>query len=65
MKLNKKDKLKSFIRGATSIVDLWPLPRSIKLNIPNTSDFDALKNDWEQIGRDFKYFLQKEIKKLA
>ena len=53
--------LKNFIFGATTVLELFPTtnprrdaasPRRDKLYAPAASDQEALRGDWEKIGRD-------------
>jgi hypothetical protein len=42
-----------FISGAGSVLSILPLQREIKvINRPRLSDFDAIQNDWKQVGYD-------------
>ena len=46
-------KKSSLIRGIGSVMNIYNVGRSARYNkIMNTSDSDALKQDWQNIGRD-------------
>jgi len=46
-------KKSGFIRGIGSVVDVFAVRRSARYNkIMNSSDVDALKQDWQNIGKD-------------
>lgn len=46
--------LKNLLRGAGSILEILPAPRTRtrKLYNPPSSDSDALRQDWEKVGQD-------------
>lgn len=47
-------KLKNFIRGAGSVANVWPTPAEnhIGEGLLERTDAEALRSDWEAIGRD-------------
>lgn len=49
-----KDKLKAFFRGMSSL-NIWP---NVKYSYFK-SDEEAIKNDWEMVGKDMKDALKK------
>lgn len=54
--------LKSFIRGAGSIIDLFPSNKDRELKRSFIQDDrQALINDWQIIGKDIKEIFQKEM----
>ena len=41
-----------FLRGFSGVLELYPEDRNISINIPNQSDQDAIRSDFEQVGQD-------------
>ena len=45
--------MKDFLRGVTSVINLFPPDRDVTL-LPTHSDTDAIKSDWEKVGKDMQ-----------
>lgn len=50
----KVRRLQNLLRGAGSIVELWPARSLVDLVKSEPSDVEALREDWEAVGRDLK-----------
>jgi len=50
--------MKDFLRGVTSVINLFPLDRDVTL-LPNHSVTDAIKSDWEKVGKDMLFSANK------
>jgi len=48
----------SFLRGAASILDLFPSEREVTTHIPTHSDDEAIKKDLEQLGNDMFFAIK-------
>lgn len=44
--------LKNLLRGASTVLDIFPPPRRVDVGrgIINRSDAEALRGDWEKVG---------------
>ncbi len=49
---------KSFMRGLTSFMVIWPEPLQIPYSSPST-DADRLASDWRAVGNDIRSALNK------
>lgn len=53
-------KIKNWLRGAATTVDLWPDTASrMKQEFLHRSDKEALYQDWQRIGNDIKIAIGK------
>lgn len=52
--LNMKNKIRAFIKGMGSILNLMPLFKVAKFTKPNISVEEALGQDWINIGNDLR-----------
>ncbi|MBU0568021.1 hypothetical protein KKC52_08230 [bacterium] len=46
--------IKNLLRGAGSVINIWPNSNHQQKAYPHKSDAEALRQDWERIGRDFR-----------
>jgi len=51
--------LRNLMKGASTIMVIFPNSEKVsrKLYKPNSSDYDALRSDWERVGYDLKNIL--------
>jgi hypothetical protein len=55
-------KIKSLIRGAATVLEIFPSHGGhYRRAYPHASDVDALRGDWEKVGKD----IRKATKKTA
>lgn len=52
---------KKVIRGAATVLDIWPKKNNYHKAYPHASDADALRSDWEKIGKDIQRATGKAI----
>ena len=50
--------MKDFLRGVGSVINLFPLERKGP-SISDRSDIDAIKSDWEKVGKDMRFAIEK------
>lgn len=62
MEFNMNAKLRSFLKGAATIFDIYPDP--IKDPFAGKTDFDRLAEDWQKVGNDIKNAMNEETKGL-
>lgn len=46
--------LRAFLRGAGSILSIWPC-----VEVPTISDEEALAGDWQRVGDDIRLAMRK------
>lgn len=44
--------LKNFLRGLGSILNIFPEPRECEIKLPEHTDEESLRKDWEAVGQD-------------
>jgi hypothetical protein len=50
-----RQRFRQFIRGAGTVLEIWPAPRQYQFgnDLLFRSDAEALRRDWQMVGRDF------------
>jgi hypothetical protein len=59
--MNNKTRFKNIIRGMRSVMDICPntdYPQN-RPRDPRRSDFEALRQDWNQVGKDISRAIDK------
>jgi len=51
--------MKAWLRGFRSAIDLFPTHPSFVNLVPKRTDSDALRSDWEKIGKDIGFVINK------
>ncbi len=49
-------KFKLFIKGIGSIINIFPEP--LESQLKNTTDFDRIRRDWQNVGNDMNVALK-------
>ena len=49
--------MKKFIEGMGSIITLFPQDEKTVFSIPSSSDEEAIRNDWQQVGDDLRFVI--------
>ncbi|HLB58431.1 MAG TPA: hypothetical protein VJL60_06420 [Gammaproteobacteria bacterium] len=54
---------KDFLRGARSIFSIYPMEDNSTLDLKIDTDEEALRKDWETVGNDMQFVLNKDNEK--
>ena len=58
--MNVTNRAKRFMRGASAVLEIWPNNRHhYRRAYPHSSEAEALRGDWEKVGRDIEGAIQK------
>jgi hypothetical protein len=59
--------IRNLLRGASTVLVLWPEARKVLLRArPYRSDAEALRRDWDQVGKDlWKAFDQETAAQIS
>jgi hypothetical protein len=50
---------KDFLQGVGSVLTLYPPENGARLHLPQESDEDAIRRDWETVGNDIRFGIEK------
>lgn len=59
--MKAKFSTKKIIHGAATVLNIWPSRDDHRKAYPHASDTDALRSDWEKIGKDIQRATGKAI----